>query len=846
MEPNIFSPRIQQFKKDSLGQSLFTLAKIILVFVFGLLPVFFVPQVFTALGLSKIYFVVIGLFIAFILLSLSVLREGKMRLVAPLALGLFWAFTIFSLAAGLLSGDKADSLYGNFIEVNTASFFLVMALVMTISLAFSDAKNSILRLFIVLGMSALALQTFHVLRLFFGPEFLSFGIFTAPTVSLIGSFNDLAIFSGLVIIVTLIVLQQLVVSRFQHTLATLLIVLSLILLSVINFYIVWLIVGFVGLLMTLYLVSKDTWLKSTDSDNLPVSRFTLGLVGFVCIFSGAFIISSDFLGATISKFVDISYLEVRPSVGATLDVAKSVLSKNAFFGTGPNQFEVAWREHKDPIINQTVFWNTDFTSGSGFVPTLFVTTGITGGVLFSLFLLMFVYLGYRTLFTAKFSESSWYLIGTISFFSAVYLWSMAILYVPGIVIMLLAAIMTGVSFAVYTTVVPTKGIFIDVTSNKKYGLVLIAAVLVVIISSTLSVIKVSKLYLANVVYADTILLFQSGGDLSMVDEKLSRAQNLFDSDVFLAERAQLRFIQLNQMSAADPATVDRQKFDAALVEGINLAERALSLDRNNPVNYILLSNFYGLLDPNQFEGIREKTEGLLNQARDLDPTNPYYLLSLAQYQVRINDLEGARSRLLEAINAKSDFTEALFLLAQIDIQEGKTESAIEVTRAMISIEPNNPTRYFQLGFLLATINNLNESNKAFEVAVQLDPNYANAQYFLALNYLDQNRVDEALKLLNEVRKNNPDNEAVISLISQAESGSYQRKQSDIGISVQNNADVSQEEGVTTSSQLPDTDLVTPLNRSSSLKEERKDDTVSSEANTESTSDVDKEEIAPQI
>lgn len=822
MEPNIFSPRMQQISKDKLGEFLRRFSKNILIIVFGLLPILFIPGVYTSLGLTKVYFVILGLFVVFILLSLSILRSGRLRLAVPLPLTIFWLFTLLAIASSLLSADTQDSLYGNTLEVHTAGFFLVTALIMTISLAFIDAKASISRLFIVLGGSALILQLFHILRLIFGPEFLSFGIFSSPTVSLLGSFNDLAIFSGLIIIVILIVLQHISTHLIGRVLVSFLVASSLFLMAVVNFYVVWLLVGFISLLMTLYLVSKDTWLRTPEVSALPVSRFVLAVVGVVCLLSATFVISGDFISGVVGKATDISYLEIRPSFGATSNVARSVLSENALFGIGPNLFEDAWRQYKDPVINQTVFWNTDFSAGSGFVPTLFATTGIAGGILFVAFLLAFLYTGYRTLFLAKVNDSGWYLIGTIAFTTAAYLWFMALVYVPGTTILLLTALMTGIAFATFATVVPTSGLNIDITNNKKYGLLLIAATLVVIITSTFSVINLSKLYLANVVYADTVRLFHSGGSVAEVDNQLRRSQDLVKQDLFVAERAQLRLGELNKLSVVEAAAFDEQKFSAVLVEGISLAELAITLDRTNPANYVLLSNFYGLLDPAKFEGIREKNEALFSQARSLDPANPIYYLLSAQYKARYNDLAGARNDLMESIKIKNNFTEALLLLSQLDIQEGNTESAIEITRAMISIEPSNPTRYFQLGFLLATTNNLQESVKAFEAAVSLDSNYANARYFLALTYLDLNRNEDALTQLRLVRETNPDNDALENLISQIESGTYQKPQSTFNSPVQDGNEVSQQEGVTTSSQVPETDLVTPLNRPATQAEEEKD------------------------
>ncbi len=829
MEQNIFSPRIQKVNNDTISSFLRSTAQGILIVLFGFLPIFFVPGIYTSLGFTKVYFTALGVFAALVLLSLSILRSGSARVVVPPALAFFWLFSLTALASALLSGDSQDALYGNVLEVHTAGFLVLMALVMTVAMSFSSAKSGVTRLFTALGVGAILLQVFHILRLFIGPEFLSFGIFTSPTVSLIGSFNDLAIFSGLVILVSLMVMQQMSARFVGKAFSLLLIVSSLILLAVVNFYTVWLIVGFLALLMCLYLISKDTWLKTTETDSLPVSRFTLSMVGLVCIVSAGFIVSGDFLGNSVSRLTDISYLEIRPSASATLDITKAALGENALLGVGPNRFEDAWREYKNPVINQTVFWNTNFSAGNGYIPTLFVTTGLAGGAFLLLFLGAFLYLGYKTLLVSKVADQGWYLVGSVAFLSASYLWVMTLVYVPGVSILLLSALMTGISFAVYVTVKENTGVIIDVTTSRQYGLLLIAAVLVIIISSTLSVIGLSKQFVSNVVYADTVRAFQVGSDLASVEAGLTRASELNSQDLFVSERAQIRLAELNNLSAVDPASFDEQRFAAVLAEGIALAEQAIALDGTNPNNYILLTNFYGLLDPTQFEGVRERNEALFARARELDGTNPYYFILMAQYKARIGDLEASRTHLEEAIQLKSNYTDALFLLSQLDIQEGNTEAAIAGTRSIISLEPNNPTRYFQLGVLLATTNNLTAAAEAFEFAVSLDTNYANARYFLGLTYLDLEREEDALTQLRIVQQTNQDNEIVRTLIEQVETGTYVRPEVGMEVPIENEGGVSQSEDVTTTTERPDTDLVTPLNQTGTeagAEEEQSEETTS--------------------
>ncbi len=139
MEPNFFSPRLQQEKIDSLSNFFHSAALGILILVLGLLPILFIPGALTSLGFTKVYFVAVAVFAAIVLVILSVLRKGIVSLVFPPALGIFWIFTLVAIVAGLLSGDRLDALTGNGMEIHTAGFMVVLALVMTVALFFGRA-----------------------------------------------------------------------------------------------------------------------------------------------------------------------------------------------------------------------------------------------------------------------------------------------------------------------------------------------------------------------------------------------------------------------------------------------------------------------------------------------------------------------------------------------------------------------------------------------------------------------------------------------------------------------------------------------------------------------------------
>jgi tetratricopeptide (TPR) repeat protein len=116
--------------------------------------------------------------------------------------------------------------------------------------------------------------------------------------------------------------------------------------------------------------------------------------------------------------------------------------------------------------------------------------------------------------------------------------------------------------------------------------------------------------------------------------------------------------------------------------------------------------------------------------------------------------------------------------------------------------------------LYATVDKLEAATQALETAVSLDNNYANARYFLAIAYLDSGRNDDALIQLNIVLENNADNEDLKSLIEQVNTGVYKKDSRPVvDVSVNGADTVSQNEDITTTTKVPKTNLVSPLNRS---------------------------------
>lgn len=820
MSENLFIPKMRSITKeeseevvspktDSVGNLLHKIAQYTVVFLLGVTPVFFTPGLWASLGFDKAGIVMVGVFVVIVVMCLLALRRTKITTILPLTLGLFWMTTIAAFASGFISGDVQDALRGNMFETQTAGFFLLLALAMSVPLVLQKSKPLTIKALAFFGAISALLLLYTTARLIFGADFLPLGSFFSVTVTPVGLFNDLAIFAGLIIILSLVTLAQLPIRASLQYFIVLLVGLSLFVLMVVNFFNVWLVVGFFALVVLMYLLSRDTIFRSAKNAPLENSRTLIILSTIICVVSVVFVVAGDYAGSKMADITNVDYVEVRPSFSATLGIIKSVYHEQVLFGVGANRFSDAWRLHKDPSINETIFWDTDFTAGSGFVPTVFVNLGVFGGVLLISFHLGLLYLGYRMLLRPSHFDPYWYYFGVASFTAACFLWGMSYVYVPGAAVLLLSALFSGFVFVAAAALVPQTVRSIPLMVNRQRGFLIMTVSILFLVVSVGTLYTVGKQYVAQVSFNKAS---QTATTPAEFEQAISHAFALYPDERFISAQAQAQLIKLSSLLGIESPSEEQQKaFADAANTAILSAEEAMKLDLSDPDHHAVLAGVYSRLSLVGVTGAQKRAATELSEAQRLDPQNPSYHLITAQNAAQIGDIETARTEVAKSLELKRNFTEAMYLSAQIDISEGKTDSAIETTRSIITLEPGNPTRYFQLGVLLAATDKKNEAIAAYQAAIELDPQYANARYLLAIAYLDSGETEAALSQLRTVLETNQNDQQLISLIKQVESGEYQTSASagfETPISEQLGGESN--EGIITSGDV-ESNLVTPVN-----------------------------------
>ena len=189
------------------------------------------------------------------------------------------------------------------------------------------------------------------------------------------------------------------------------------------------------------------------------------------------------------------------------------------------------------------------------------------------------------------------------------------------------------------------------------------------------------------------------------------------------------------------------------------------------LNWTALARSYTSLLPflEQKEGY-ERAREAYKTAVLYNPQSPALRLLQARLEIINNDNVKAKEYTTEAIAMKGNYTEAIFLLSQLQADEGDLGQAIQSTEVASILAPNDIGVFFQLGFLKYKNEDWEGATSAFERAIELNEFYSNARYFLGLSYEKVGKTTKAIKQFEFIEQLNPDNEEVKSILSNLRRG----------------------------------------------------------------------------
>lgn len=815
METATFVPKLPN-KPDKVGRLLRKASQISLIAGIMLTPLFFIPSQGVVTMFPKVFLLIFFCLFAGFFYSLHILRTGSLTLRPSLVLLSWWLLVAVSAVSAVLSPNVRNAFFGDALEIHTVGFLALLGLVMSLSMTLGTSKRAVLAVYGSVVASVMIASVLLFVRILAGPDFLTLGVMRAVTDTLVGSFNDLGILAGLIVLVSLVALAQLELPKKGLMAVGGVLMLSLGVLMSVNFFFLWILIGGFSLLVLMYLLTKDRFGVPQDAVVHPRSMLVTQtvLVGTVCLVSALFLVAGSSVGTWWSSATGINYLEIRPSFSATFDVMRQTYAENALLGSGPNRFAEVWNLYKDVEINNTVFWNTSFSAAAGYIPTWFITSGVAGALAWLLFLGLFLVRGVRMLLQNAVTETFWFFIGTVSFVASVYIWILAFAYVPGPTVLILGAVTTGIMVLASYELSSATARKYNFLSNSRTGFVLIATVMALIIATLVvgygAVKQLQAAYQFSTVLSG--ITVNDSAAVGVITTRIATAFELHPTDLYARTLANYQLTNVtNLFSLPDPTPEQQQLFQSSIANALNASTEAIAQKPTDARNWQVLGDIYASLTLLNIEGSKERAFESYAKAEELDPRNPYYVLQKAYMEGRASNFDEARRLAMLSLQLKPNYTDALNFLTQLDISAGDIESALATTEAMVTLEPNNPGRYYQLGVLYSAVANADGAIAAFSEAIRLNPSYANARYFRAQQYVIKGDKDAALADLEVVRELNPDNAAVTEFIKGVTDGTITAATTTPQTNITDGVEATTQNEVTTTNEVPDSEVVSPVN-----------------------------------
>lgn len=752
-------------------------AKVMFLCLF-LLPIFFIPSASFPLMSGKAALFSLCVLAAFLLWAWARLKDGRFVFPRSLMLVGLASLTLLSVLSALASDSLAGALVGAGFEVGTAVNVFILSLSVFLIGALVRRKDQIFFAYLALFASFFIVAAFHLIRLLSGAGALSFGLFTDAASNLIGKWNDLGVFAGAVAILSLMTVEFLSLSKITRAATYLALAASLGLLVIVNFSMVWLTLGVFSLVLLVFLMSfrpaKGRVLGEEDALETAPGRYRIPAPTLaVLLLSVLFVFGSASIGGKAAAYFGISQIEARPSWQATLGVVRETLKAHPLLGAGPNQFLSQYLAYKPKGINNSVFWNIDFNFGVGLAPTLLVTVGLLGFAAFLLFFVSYCYAGLSALLRSSADNFSRYLIAS-SFFTSLFFWVFSIFYIPSQTTLSLTFLLTGLFLSSLLSEGLVSEKVVEFIDDPRAGFVSVLVLILLLIGGVSLVYALGQKYAASVYFQKGALEANRSGDIDTAEADVKRAVYLNQSDAYYRALAEISLARLSALLSSSPdklsAETLRSKFQALLASAIGAAQQAVAQNPKDYQNFLELGRVYEAIVPLNIAGAYESAKSTYEQARSLNPHNPAILLTLARLEIAKKDMVKAREYIAASLSEKSNYTEAVFLLSQLEASQGNVKEAIASAEAAATLAPNDPTVFFQLGLLRFNSRDYKGAAGALEQAVAQNASYANAKYFLGLSYEKLGRSTDAIAQFEGLKKTNPDNKEVDLILRNLKAG----------------------------------------------------------------------------
>jgi hypothetical protein len=182
---------------------------------FVLSPIVFWWSPFISLDMVKTFTISMGVIISAILILFVAMKEKTLSL-PPKSLCVTSVLVIVSIfISSILSIHFTRSFFGQIFEVGNGSFIILLFIAAWVSFVLvKRQKDRAMVLYVGMVSSYSVIFILHFLRIVFGQKFMSLGILNTSTMTILGNWFSLSIFSVLILIVSMFSIMLLKLSPY--------------------------------------------------------------------------------------------------------------------------------------------------------------------------------------------------------------------------------------------------------------------------------------------------------------------------------------------------------------------------------------------------------------------------------------------------------------------------------------------------------------------------------------------------------------------------------------------------------------------------------------------------------
>jgi tetratricopeptide (TPR) repeat protein len=693
----------------------------------------------------------------------------------PLAL-LVGLLPLSYLISSFVSVDPSISFTGYGVEVDTVLFAAIAFLVFLFSFTYFRTLRTVRLLSSVLMWAFVGVVAFQWIVVLFGTSLVPFQVFSDRSLNLIGKWNDLGLIAGLLAIIFLVRLEIARPSLLWRGVGVAGLIAIAILLGIVNFPLTWWLIMLASVVigLTAYLTQRGEERLERESNpyvySSLISKIPWYALGGVIV-SVLFLLFGAQINSNLTGRLPISSLEVRPSYSSTFGVinaARNGSFEKILFGTGPNTFTTSWLGNKPPEVNQSQFWNLDFSVGFSTLVTALGTVGLLGAIawLIPAFLVLAAIVRAVRLSLLNREER---VAGLIVSLGSLYLITALALYVPSANVTLLAFILAGAAFGFLwrqgrhvTEENPQQ----PVGPLMAWGVIAVAVILCVV-----SAWATDRRFIAEAKTNGGAASLQAGNadDALKAAESAQGVEQTENSMRLAVESGLLKIQQLASSKDAATPAIQKQFLDTASTT-ISSASTLIKKYPNDYRSYISLARIYDLLSSLKVQGAYQNAEAAYQAALARNPSAPDIALALARLEAANGKVDLTQKFLSQALTLKPNYTDAILLVVQLSVAANDLQTAVRAATAAAQTAPGIAPIWFQLGLLYYAGNDTKDAIPPLEQAIKIVPDYANAKYFLGLSYYAQGKSADALKEFSDLAKSNPDSNEVKLILSNMQMG----------------------------------------------------------------------------